>query len=512
MSDFNDIHKENGLDAVKYQIDRAQNVNDWDDPDMRPIKGFKADINPFPVDYFAPAVEEWVVKTAESKSAPVDYVIAGLLTCVSGLICNSIKIEAWDGWIEPAILWGCCVGLPSSGKTPAISGALDLLYDLETKINPDFDQKMQDYEHLKSIAKEYRKDHEKQIATAVKGGKKTLPAQLPPLAIEPEMPIKNRLIINDATVEIIAPLLSKNPKGIVLFRDELAGWLNSMNQYKGGGGADRAFYLESYNGKPYKVDRVKLGIQGTIEVDRLSIPIIGGIQPDRLVEAILSDADDGMSARLLYYYPHPIPPKRPLHKVNDQIIHDLFQKLYDIKNDEQPHIIPLEERAKKLLEDFNNKVYEMEQTAHGHFLSYIGKNKGRALRLALIIEIIKYAASNASALPESISHDSLFYAISIINTYFNPMAEYAFREAALAPTIRNACIIAKYIKRENLKHINVRNIKHARLSKYLGNEDIDEAIEELVQYHWIKIDLNGLNTNGRPRKDYFVNPKIWRNS
>jgi hypothetical protein len=70
---------------------------------------------------------------------------------------------------------------------------------------------------------------------------------VPDSARTPEPPARPRLRITDATVEEIGAILAGNPRGLLQTRDELAGWLGSMDRY-GGNGAHRAFYLECWNG------------------------------------------------------------------------------------------------------------------------------------------------------------------------------------------------------------------------------------------------------------------------
>lgn len=296
-------------EKFKSTFENAETVDGWPEPDMKLVKGYRAPPPLFPVDLLGDFWMKWLIESAESKSAPVDYVAAALLTSCAALIGNSYLITPWAGWSEPPIFWACGIGNPSDGKTPAINAVMDLMRDIETSINPDFKDRCKDYERLKEIAEAAKESWKSQVKNDYKNKKPSV--AMPDEAIVPEKPLKRRFMVMDTTVEIIAPILSKNPKGILCYRDELAGWLGSLNQYKGGSGSDRPFYLEAYNGKPYTVDRVKFGLEGALTVPRLSISILGGIQPDKFAEAVLSDADDGLSARFTYFYPEPVPPKRP---------------------------------------------------------------------------------------------------------------------------------------------------------------------------------------------------------
>ena len=57
-----------------------------------------------------------------------------------------------------------------------------------------------------------------------------------------------RLIVVDATVESLAPLLEDNPRGLLMTQDEGVAWVRGMGQYKGGRGGDRQFWLSNWSG------------------------------------------------------------------------------------------------------------------------------------------------------------------------------------------------------------------------------------------------------------------------
>ncbi len=53
---------------------------------------------------------------------------------------------------------------------------------------------------------------------------------------KPETPQAERCVVSDTTVEALAPLLLANPRGLLLARDKLAGWIGSFDRYAGGKG------------------------------------------------------------------------------------------------------------------------------------------------------------------------------------------------------------------------------------------------------------------------------------
>ncbi|MFP4387077.1 MAG: hypothetical protein ACLFRA_07695, partial [Alphaproteobacteria bacterium] len=63
-----------------------------------------------------------------------------------------------------------------------------------------------------------------------------------------------------------------------------------------------------------------------------------------------------------------------------------------------PTVISLEEAVITAFEEFRQDIHEAENTASGLYLSYIGKNGGRALRLAFILEMLWWAVGSSTCL------------------------------------------------------------------------------------------------------------------
>ena len=62
-----------------------------------------------------------------------------------------------------------------------------------------------------------------------------------------EKPVCRRYEVNDSTIEKLGELLAQNPNGLLLVRDELSGFLRSLDDENKAG--DRQAYLEMWDGK-----------------------------------------------------------------------------------------------------------------------------------------------------------------------------------------------------------------------------------------------------------------------
>ncbi len=97
---------------------------------------------------------------------------------------------------------------------------------------------------------------------------------------------------SDATTEKLGELLLQNPNGLMLYRDELVGWLRTLE--KPGREGDRQFYLEAWNGtNAFHVDRIG---RGSLYIPALCVSIIGTTQPGPLRSYIREALCDGSGA------------------------------------------------------------------------------------------------------------------------------------------------------------------------------------------------------------------------
>jgi uncharacterized protein DUF3987 len=67
------------------------------------------------------------------------------------------------------------------------------------------------------------------------------------LAEASEKPVCRRYEVNDSTIQKLGELLAENPNGLLLVRDELSGFLRSLDDEEKAG--DRQKYLEMWDGK-----------------------------------------------------------------------------------------------------------------------------------------------------------------------------------------------------------------------------------------------------------------------
>ena len=197
--------------------------------------------------------------------------------------------------------------------------------------------------------------------------KKTKSGDEPPE--RPEEPIADRCWTDDATTEALAVLLVNQWRGLLMVRDELSGWIGSLDRYTAGKGGDAAKWLEMFGGRPIVVDRKT---SGTIYVPAAAVGIAGGIQPETL-RRVLGDEhrENGLAARLLLSWP-PRKVKRwteaDIDPKEQAAVADVFHRLYKLEPDEDEH--GEDDGLRTQLHRVQHPVVHSRDGPHGFSCSY----------------------------------------------------------------------------------------------------------------------------------------------
>ncbi|WP_345060332.1 DUF3987 domain-containing protein [Acidovorax lacteus] len=300
-TDFNDLHQLLGLDAVKACIDgvvTASTVSGWADP--VPLPSGLPPVAPFDAELLPEALRDWVADIADRMQCPPDFTAVGALVALSSLIGARavVKPKARDDWAVTPNLWGAIVGRPGVMKSPALSEVLKPLQCLEKTEREQWQAAHEAWQLDCKVVELAAKANEKQVkAQAAKDPAKARALLQSANNLTPA-PTMRRYVVNDATVEKLADLLTVNPWGTLVYRDEIHGLLCSMDK-QGQEGA-RGFYLTGYDGNQgHAVDRIG---RGESFVPRVCLAMLGGIQPGKVQsyvrEAVAGGAgDDGLLQR-----------------------------------------------------------------------------------------------------------------------------------------------------------------------------------------------------------------------
>lgn len=285
-----------------------------------------------PLDAFPPEVRALVSEGSAVVSAPPQYIALSTLPALGLAIGGDISLGLKRTWRIPPVLYVGLVGKTGTSKTPAVSLAIGPAEQANIDIwdsNPDGDAK---------------------------------------------------LILQDVTTERLADLLNANPRGLLYLADELKGFFSGMGQYKEGGGNDRQFYLEAWNGRSLSQARVKSKDRF---VRRATLNVLGGIQPS--VFEGLTYATDGMLERFLFVYSDPIPAVWTLDDVSEKTLgaySELWNRLRDSGAEER--LVPVTPAGHREFKRWHD-AFEAAPGLPPHLLPVKNKVRTHVARVALIL-------------------------------------------------------------------------------------------------------------------------------
>ena len=189
---------------------------------------------------------------AESTGCPVDFPALAVLVVAGAASGRSVSIHLKNGYHALPNFYALCVGLPGTGKSPAINVVVKPLRQIGEANYAKWKEEKVIFEALndayKSACKAARETPpESGESDAFDEGWASEP-EPPVIPTKPVPPVWKRTVVGDSTAEALPVLLQQNPRGLLQFNDEGAALVASMNQYKGGKGSDRQFYLSLWSG------------------------------------------------------------------------------------------------------------------------------------------------------------------------------------------------------------------------------------------------------------------------
>lgn len=368
---------------------------------------------PFPTDSLPPFAADFVKNAALSIGCDDSYIALPLLAVFAAAIGNSRKLYVKRTWSASSAIWTAIVGESGTAKSPAMSLVMKPIEALQATALKRHAEEMTEFEKAKH-------EFDKELALYKRGKSE---GDAPPLS--PEVPQPHRLVVQDTTVEALAPIFLHNPRGLLLSRDELSGWLGSFNRYSGKQGADEAAWLSMFDGASLIVDRK--GGNGPIYVPSALISITGGIQPKILSTALTSEhRASGLAARILVASPPRIAQKwtdAELHPGYILEMASLIGKLnglqleFDEEGNANPRVIHMSAEAKSAWVAYYNRHHETQAAMIGDDASAWAKLLGYVPRLALILHYVRWASDEKLENENEVDIESMSIAIALVDWF-----------------------------------------------------------------------------------------------
>jgi Protein of unknown function (DUF3987)/Bifunctional DNA primase/polymerase, N-terminal len=491
----------------------ASKAIDWSDPvplgdELRSVCALDFEFLP---QSFRPLIED----ISERMQAPPDYAAAAVIVALAGCVNRRAVIlpKREDPWQVVPNLWGAIVAPPGMMKSPILRAMTQPLARIEEKWRAEYESATSDFEGEKEAAELRYQAWREQYKQAVKKG--APPPIQPDRTLSP--PPQRRLVLTDATFEKLHEILSQNPAGVLVVRDELTGWLSELGRL--GREGERAFFLQAWNGDSgFTVDRIG---RGSTYVPACCVSLLGNIQPARL-RSYLSDAieggptDDGLFQRFQILV-WPDPPRvwelidRRANDTAIQKVENIFSTLTELSPD-----LPVRMNfAPDAQELFFAWLSNLEHRIRGDsglapfFIGHLAKYRKLMPSLAGLFELAdKVAACEALSSPQQISLEHARQAAALCD-YLESHAHRTYA-CIVSPETRSARELVRHIQGHDLaEQFTTREIYRHGWAGLDTPERVRGALFFLEELAWLRrAESPESLTGGRPPELWIVNPKV----
>lgn len=491
---------------------------------VRPLPPGRPSVQPFPMELLPDPLRPWIEDMAQRIQCPPDYPAVTAIVTLSSLIGRQVGIrpKRHDDWTVVPNLWGMTIGRPSSKKSPSMGEALKPLEQLVAAARRAHEQHQAEYKAGEMVREANEKHRRDEIRKLTKQGKQGEANQLAGDMVSAESekpPTATRYKTSDTTVEKLGELLAENPRGMLIFRDELRGFLNSLG--KENRETDRAFYIESWNGNvAFDYDRIG---RGHVFIEAACTSIIGGIQPgpmEQYVRAAIrgGKGDDGLIQRFQLTVWPDLDTWQKVDRPPDAEAQGRAYAVFEALEQINPEAIDGE-----MSQNDAFPALRFSAAAQDHFDEWYCRNESRLRDGALPAPIESHLAKFPSLVASlalilhlvsgqtgAVSERPLLQALAWVE-YLETHALRLYAPATAGPELAAREIARRIIRGDLVNGFTAREITRKGWSGLADSETVSDALEVLTDLGGIVPEIT--HGGGRPRQSYWIRPaayEVWQ--
>jgi len=485
----------------------ASPIVPWSDPE--PLPKALLPVLAFDTSLLPKAFKAYADEASEVMQCPIEYIAVALMAALGGVVGKSCIIhpKALSSWAVAPNLWAALIGRPSMMKSPAMTSAMSGVSALIAEARKVYSDALEHFEIQQKVHKAKDKLLDTEIAKLVKDGK---PTDSVSVAEKPTPPVEKRIVTNAGSVERLIALLEQNPNGIIQHRDELAGWLRSMENTASQDA--RSFYIESWNGNAssFSYDTVTHGhlfletgpcvtVMGTIQPGPLST-ILAGVNTGGV-------GDDGLLQRFQLMV---MPDKcenwqyvdRPTNQMLTGLMHDVFKNVSELSGE-----LRFAEDAQPIFVEWYTDITKRAQSETSPAMeSHLSKYGQLMPSLALLIHLADYIALpdyDQAVLPP-VSADAAHKAAAWC-TWLESHARRIYALGAHVGVETARKVIRSVIDEHLPNPFKPRNLQRKGWVGLSSKKQVREALDLMELYGWMQRKI--VKTGGRDSEFCHIHPQ-----
>ena len=476
----------------------------WTDPE--PIKDTLPPVLPFHCGLLPKGVRDHVVDVADRMCCPVEFPAVGAMVTLAAAIGSRVYCKPYekDNWMGPAGAWGMLIARPSQLKTPPLSEMLRPLKILDAEAADQFKLVEEQYKFDKAV-------YDNKFRAAAKKGL-TNPGV--PVPVEPK---RLQFIVNDTSYEQMIVIAGANPNGVLMYRDELVGWLHSLN--KDNQKEAKGMYLTGWTGtEGYNTDRIG---RGHVRAEHLNISVLGTIQPGVLKTIVNSafaggDGDDGLIQRFQFaVYPDQVakfvkvdryPNFQAQQVYEDQVKALTALDLQAVGAQFTPDgkaYLHFDDEGQQVFEDWRQELEDRLRDPNSDetptMLAHLGKYRSLFPKIALVLHL---AEGGVGPIGKRCAVRAKAWTM-LLERHARRMYHTATNRV-----LQSAGSLANKIKAAKLKDGFTRSdVMLKQWASLRTADEVRSALDVLVDLNWLK-SVEDKSTGGRPTQRYLINAKL----
>ncbi|MGI5349471.1 DUF3987 domain-containing protein [Streptomyces sp. CA-250714] len=470
---------------------------------------------PFPLHAFPGWLGDFCAALAEETQTPPDMA-AALALSVLGTAAGGRSVAQVRGrWREPTNLYVVVALPPANRKSAVFSAMTGPLYVAEKRLVDEAAGRIVEAELTAKVAREAADKAAAKAANAEGPEQDALMAEAVGLAQAAEsltVPVRPRLLADDATPEVVSSLLAEQGGRLAVMSAE--GGIFDIIAGRYSGTPNMEVFLKGHAGDRLRVDRRSR--EEFIEAPALTMGL--AVQPSVLEDIGKNRGFDGrgLLARFLYALPESLVGYR---KINPSPVPEAVATAYErnvlaltlsLAEWTDPMVLRLTDEASAALVAYEERM-EPQLRAKGGKLGHVGKWAGKLVGTAArIAGLLHLAAHLADGYGKPVDGTTMTAAIEVAD-YFAAHALVVFDLMGADAAQARAATLLEVLRANGWETVSRRDL-FAKLSRseFPTVADMEPAVALLEDHGYLRVDTPPRNgKRGRPPAPrYVVHPQV----
>ncbi len=251
------------------------------------------------------------------------------------------------------------------------------------------------------------------------------------------------------------------------------------------------------------------GMASARHLEGLKVSMLGSIEADAAA-AQLQRGGDGLAARFLYAWPHPVP-YRPLaertHPARDDVLPSLRRLLQ--LGSRARHLLFPDPPAAAALDAFLARLHGEVRRTDGSEAAWLGKGGGTVACLAGLFTLMSWSATDQPEPPRGIGREAVERAVSLWSDYYRPHA-LAFLQRSMPTDIEcQARRVVGWLRTDGRSTVSKTEVRRTVLGQTVNAKETDRVLARLVEAGVLRpMDSEGPARRGRPALRWQINPSL----